>query len=157
MANKLKLNSVAPNFSLTDRRGKAVTLADIDSEYVVVYFYPRDDTPGCTIEAQEFSVLLPRFRRLKTAVIGISGGDDSSKEKFCRKYSLKVPLVSDTDFKVARAYGAYGEKTFMGRKSKGIIRRTFILNKERRVVNVFETVKALGHAQEVLQTVKNLA
>jgi len=119
----------------------------------VLYFYPKDDTPGCTIEAKEFSKTLKEFRARNASVIGVSGGDQRSKEKFCAKHSLSVPLVSDSDFKVSRAYGVYGDKKFMGRSFKGIFRKTFILDSKGTVVKVFEAVKPEGHASEVLRAI----
>ena len=140
----------APDFSLPDMEGNPHSLADITAEYVVIYFYPKDSTPGCTIEAKEFSEALPAFSRLRTAVVGISGGDARSKKKFCEKHDLGVLLLSDSDFSAAKRYDAYGEKSFMGRRFNGIFRCTFVLDKKRRVMKRFDEVKARGHAQEVL-------
>ncbi len=146
----MKIGSKAPDFILTDKDGVAVNLSTIESEFVVIYFYPKDDTPGCTIEGSEFSAALSKFKKLGATVIGISGGDDASKAKFCAKHKLKVTLLSDTDLSVSKAYGAFGEKSFMGRKYKGILRKTFVVDGERKLLKIFDSVTAKGHAAEVV-------
>lgn len=143
--------SKAPAFSLTDKDGKLVNLKDIHSTFVVVYFYPKDNTPGCTLEAQEFSQLNKEFEKKDARVIGISGGSDATKQKFCEKHDLSITLLSDSDFKVSSEYGVYGEKKFMGRTFMGIRRTTFVLDKNKNVIHVFENVKAKGHANAVLE------
>ena len=153
---KLKEGQSAPEFLLKDRGGKTQALKNIDSDYCVVYFYPKDNTPGCTIEAKKFSDNLDQFTELNTTIIGISGGDEKSKTKFCDKHDLKLILLSDTDFKVSESYGVYGEKSFMGRKYKGISRQTFILDNNHKIIKIFEKVKPLIHAQEVLEYIKSL-
>lgn len=152
----MKEGAKAPQFTLLDKDGNAVSLGMAKSDFTVLYFYPKDSTPGCTIEAQEFSRSLKDFKARKTAVIGISGGDQKSKEKFCEKYSLSVPLVSDEDFAVSKAYKVYGDKKFMGRTFKGIHRKTFIIDKRGVVARVFDTVKPEGHAREVLAALDEL-
>jgi peroxiredoxin Q/BCP len=146
----LSVGSQAPQFALPDKTGKKTSLKDVPSQFLVVYFYPKDNTPGCTVEALEFTSELAAFKKRKAEVIGISGGDEKSKAKFCDKYNLGVTLLSDTDFSVAKKFGVFGEKSFMGRKFNGIFRSTFILDKKRRVLKVFDSVSAKGHAQEVL-------
>ncbi|MDP4039754.1 MAG: peroxiredoxin [Candidatus Pacearchaeota archaeon] len=144
------------NFKLKDKFGKPHELNDFKEKYKVIYFYPKDNTPGCTIEANQFSELLKDFKKLSTKIIGISGGDEKSKTKFCEKYNLKVLLLSDPDFKVSKDFKVYGEKSFMGRKFLGINRRTFILDKNNNILKVYEKVNALGHAKEVLDFIKEL-
>lgn len=146
----------APAFSLRDKDGETYSLKSIESEWLVVYFYPKDNTPGCTTEAVEFSKLLKKFEELGASVIGISGGNDKSKARFCDKHKLKVTLLSDPDFKVAEKYGSYGEKKFMGKTIVGIHRKTFVLDPDRRIAKIFDSVKAAGHAKEVLSTLKEL-
>jgi len=146
----------APNFKLQDKDGKPHQPSAPGAEYTVLYFYPKDSTPGCTIEAQEFSSWLKEFSARKARVLGVSGGDNSSKAKFCSKYKLTVSLLSDTDFKVARSYGAFGDKKFMGRSFKGIFRKTFLLDKKGTIVKVFDSVKPEGHALEVLAAIDSL-
>jgi peroxiredoxin Q/BCP len=146
----------APKFTLKDKDGEVFGIGAPGRGFTVVYFYPKDNTPGCTVEAQEFSALLREFSARNVQVIGISGGDEKTKAKFCAKYSLSVPLVSDGDFKVSSAYGVYGQKKFMGRTFEGIHRRTFLVDANGIVVRVFTTVKPSGHAQEVLDAIDEL-
>tara|TARA_Y100000031_G_scaffold107597_1_gene118444 strand:+ start:282 stop:749 length:468 start_codon:yes stop_codon:yes gene_type:complete len=151
---KLKEGQSAPEFSLNDKSEKNHSLKDITNEYIVVYFYPKDNTPGCTIEAKRFSNTLKEFEKLNTTIIGISGGDQKSKTKFCDKHNLKLTLLSDPDFKVSESYGVYGEKSFMGKKYMGISRQTFILNKDHKIIKIYEKVKPLIHTKEVLEFIK---
>lgn len=145
----------APDFELKDKDDNVVKLFDIKN-YAVVYFYPKDNTPGCTIEANDFTFYLDEFRKFDTIVVGISGGDSKSKEKFCKKYNLKVLLLSDSDFKVSKSYGAYGEKSFMGRKYNGIFRNTYIIDKNKKIIKIYENVSAKNHAKEVLRILQKL-
>jgi peroxiredoxin Q/BCP len=153
---EIREGAKAPKFKLEDKDGKEYGVDTAKADYTVLYFYPKDDTPGCTIEAQEFSQNLKDFKNRKAAVIGISGGDEKTKAKFCSKYKLQVPLVSDSDFSVSRAYGAYGDKKFMGRSFKGIHRKTFIVDKSGTIAKVFASVKPEGHAEEVLEAIDEL-
>ena len=153
----LKVGQAAPRFSLKDKDGKAHSLATSEAEYTVLYFYPKDDTPGCTLEAKEFSQFISKFASRNVRVVGVSGGDEKTKAKFCAKYSLTVPLVSDTNFKVAKSYGAYGTKKFMGRTFQGIFRKTFLLDKAGKIARIFDTVKPEGHAEEVLAAIDELS
>lgn len=146
----------APKFTLPDQVGEPISLAEIDEEFIVLFFYPKDNTPGCTIEAREFSKDLKRYRARNTRVLGISGGDQKSKAKFVEKCALKVQLLSDTEFATAGKYKVFGEKSFMGRKFMGICRTTFILDKNRKIAHVFNAVKPLGHSSEVLAVLKRL-
>ncbi len=151
---KLKEGSKAPKFNLQDKDGESYGVGVTKADYTVLFFYPKDNTPGCTIEAKEFSDAVATFKRRKIALIGISGGDAKSKAKFCEKQSLTVPLVSDTDFTVSQAYGVYGDKKFMGRSFKGIHRTTFVVDAKGVVVGVFESVKPQGHAKEILEFIE---
>ena len=146
----------APKFRLCDKDGAEHGVGVTKADYTVLYFYPKDDTPGCTIEAQEFSAALKDFTRRGAQVIGISGGDQKTKEKFCSKFKLSVSLVSDSDFEVSRSYGVYGDKKFMGRTYKGIHRTTFVIDESGKVAKVFGNVKPEGHAQEVLSALDEL-
>ena len=141
----------AIDFSLTDKDGKKHSLTEIKSDYIVLYFYPKDNTPGCTLEANSFNRDLEKFKRLKTTVIGISGGDEKSKTTFCEKNKLSILLLSDTDFSISKKYGVYGEKSFMGHKYLGISRTTFILDKTRKIINVYEKVNPITHSKEILE------
>ena len=151
----LKIGQTAPRFSLKDKDGKAHSLGKAD--YTVLYFYPKDDTPGCTLEAKEFSHLIPQFKSRNVEVFGVSGGNEKTKTSFCKKHSLTVPLVSDTNFEVAKSYGAYGLKKFMGRSFQGIFRKTFLVDKSGKIAHIFDTVKPEGHAEEVLAAIDQLA
>jgi len=144
------LGKKAPEFALKDKDGVVHTLRDIEAAHVCVFFYPKDNTPGCTLEAKEFTSHLKKFSQKGCALIGISGGDEKSKAKFCKSNALEVTLLSDPDYRVAKAYKTYGEKKFMGRTYNGIFRKTFVLGPDRKIVKVFEEVKPEGHAEEVL-------
>jgi thioredoxin-dependent peroxiredoxin len=149
-------NKKAPEFKLKDKDSNFHTLKDFKEKYKVLFFYPKDNTPGCTIESKKFSALLPEFKKLNTKIIGISGGDEKSKTKFCDKQNLNLLLLSDTDFSISKKYNSYGEKSFMGRKYLGISRNTFILDKNNNILHVFEKVKPLTHPKEVLDFIKSL-
>ncbi|MBS3092998.1 peroxiredoxin [Candidatus Pacearchaeota archaeon] len=151
----LSENLPAPTFSLQDKDGNFHFLKT-NAKYLVLYFYPKDDTPGCTIEAIEFSKHILDLKKLGAEVIGISGGDNVSKKKFCSKYNLSVTLVSDPDFVVSKLYGVYGEKSFMGKKFYGIKRTTFIISQER-IIKIFENVKPQDHVQEIISFLQNLS
>ena len=145
----------AINFNLSDKDGTIHSLDSFKEDNIVIFFYPKDDTSGCTIESISFSENLVAFKKLKTAIIGISGGDQKTKTKFCKKHNLETIMLSDTDFKIATAYGVYGEKSFMGRKYMGISRVTFVLDKTRKIVKVFDKVKPAEHIEDVLEFIKN--
>lgn len=151
----LKEGVKAPSFSLKDKDNQVHNLKDINSDFIVIYFYPKDNTPGCTIEANMFNKDLDKFKKLNTTIIGISGGDSKSKTKFCEKHDLKLLLLSDTDFKVSEKFGVYGEKKFMGRTYMGINRVTFTLDKNKYVIKVFQKVKPPIHSKEVLEFIKS--
>ena len=146
----------APKFKLLDKDGIEHGVGVTEGELLVVFFYPKDDTPGCTVEAKELSAALKDFSRRSVKLIGVSGGDERSKEKFCRKHNLKIDLVSDPDFSVSRAYGVFGEKKFMGRTYEGIHRRTFIIGKDRKILKIFSEVTPKGHAEEILSEVDRI-
>lgn len=145
----------AVNFKLKDKNGKDYSLDSFTSDYIVLYFYPKDSTPGCTTEAIEFTKNLEEFKKLNTTIIGISGGDEKTKQKFCEKNNLKILLLSDSDFSISKKYGVYGEKSFMGRKFMGIKRTTFLLDKNKNIIKVYENVKPLGHSEEILDFLEN--
>lgn len=155
-AATIKEGTRAPNFELLDKDGIPHSPKSFKEKYLVVYFYPKDDTPGCTLEAQGFTAQLKKFQKLNTAVVGISGGDEKTKATFCKKFDLEVLLISDADFKVAKSYDSYGKKKFMGREYTGILRKTFVLDDKRNIVKIYDDVKADGHAEEVLEFIKTL-
>lgn len=153
----LKVGQTAPKFSLKDKDGKAHSIGALKADFTVLYFYPKDDTPGCTLEAKEFSQSLPKFKSRNVNVVGVSGGNEKTKANFCKKYSLKIPLVSDPNFKVSKSYGAYGMKKFMGRSFQGIFRKTFLVDKTGKIARIFDSVKPEGHAEEVLAAIDALS
>ncbi len=128
-----------------------MSLSDFAGQTVVVYFYPRDDTPGCTKEACQFNDALAKFRRLKVPVIGISPDKQASHVKFRDKYGLKFPLLSDPDHTVMEKYGAWGEKVMYGKPTTGVIRSTFLIDEKGKVARAWYSVKADGHAAKVLE------
>ncbi|MEK6881714.1 MAG: thioredoxin-dependent thiol peroxidase [Nanoarchaeota archaeon] len=152
----MKEGMKAPDFELKDKDGKKIKLGDIKNNYIIVYFYPKDNTPGCSIEANEFNDFSEKFNELDTVIIGISGGDEKSKKIFCEKYKLKITLLSDPNFLISKKYGAYGKKHFMGREYDGIFRNTYILDKEKNIIKIYNNVKAKNHAQEVFELIQDL-
>ncbi len=152
----IKEGDAAPGFTLMDKDNEEHALDKVSSRFIILYFYPKDNTPGCTLEAKGFEELLPEFEKLDAKVIGISGGDEQSKEKFCKKQGLKsLLLLADKDFEVSKAYGVYGEKKFMGRTFEGISRTTFILGRDHKVLKAYNKVKPIPHPKEVLEFIKN--
>ena len=140
----------APSFSLPDQDGKPVALADYSGRRVVVYFYPADDTPGCTKEACQFSDLVDDYAALGVEVLGISPDGGSEHQKFRAKYGLRISLLSDPDHEVMARYGAWGSKTLYGRKTEGVIRSTFLVGADGRIERAWYHVRADGHANKVL-------
>jgi peroxiredoxin Q/BCP len=147
----LKEGMKAPDFALTADDGSTVKLSALRGKQVVLYFYPKDDTPGCTVEACSFRDNLSMLASKGAVVLGISPQDTASKTKFKEKYSLTFPLLADLDHAVAEAYGAWGLKTNYGKEYMGILRTTFVIDAKGVIKKVFEKVKPEGHALEVLQ------
>jgi peroxiredoxin Q/BCP len=146
----------APAFTLNDQKGAAHSLADYAGRPVVLYFYPKDDTPGCTAESCAFQDNLPKFKTGKTAVLGVSILDEKSKAKFAQKYGLTFPLLADASHEVAETYGVWQEKSRYGRKYMGIVRTTYLIGPDGKIARRWDNVKVEGHAEEVLQAVKSL-
>jgi thioredoxin-dependent peroxiredoxin len=146
----LKVGDKAPAFSLPDETGNVVALKDLRGKKVVLYFYPKDMTPGCTKEACDFNDSLARIRRKGAVVIGISADRVATHMKFKEKYSLGFPLLSDEQKEVAGAYGVWQQKKFLGKKYMGIVRSTFIIDEQGTITHMFPRVSVLGHAEEVL-------
>ena len=154
MPSKLKEGDKAPDFAVPDAEGKMVRLKDLRGKKVVLYFYPKDDTPGCTKEACSFRDSFATFKRRGIEVLGVSLDNERSHQKFAQKYSLPFRLLADTDRAVSEAYGTYGEKKFMGRTYMGNNRMTFLIDKEGKIKKIFSKVKPEDHAEEVLQAFK---
>jgi peroxiredoxin Q/BCP len=146
----------APAFSLNDQSGKTHRLADYAGRPVVLFFYPKDDTPGCTKEACAFQDNLPRFKTNKAVVLGVSILDEASKARFAKKYDLSFPLLADDDHAVAEKYGVWQKKSFLGRKYMGNVRTTYLIDREGKVAKRWDKVKVDGHAEEVLAAVAEL-
>lgn len=146
----LKEGSVAPAFTTTDANGKQVKLKDFRGEKLVLYFYPKDDTPGCTKEACSFRDAFSEFKKLGIKVFGISPDKEASHKKFTEKYQLPFTLLADTDHSICDAYGTYGQKKFMGRTYMGVHRTTFLIDEKGKIKKIFEKVKPEDHASEVL-------
>lgn len=150
----LQVGRKAPSFKLQASTGGQVALTDYRGQVVVIYFYPKDNTPGCTLEAQDFQAALPRFKRLGAAVLGVSKDSLASHGKFAEKCKLAFPLLSDPDAEVITAYGAWGEKNMYGKKIEGILRTTVVIDGEGKVARVFPGVKVKGHVDAVLEAVR---
>ena len=149
--NKMvKEGSTAPAFKTTDANGETVNLKDLRGHKVVLYFYPKDDTPGCTKEACSFRDAFSKFKKRGITILGVSPDSEKSHQKFVTKYNLPFTLLADTDHSIADAYGVYGEKKFMGRTYMGIHRTTFLIDEKGKIKKVFEKVKPEDHADEVL-------
>jgi peroxiredoxin Q/BCP len=146
----------APAFTLEDASGAEVSLADFEGQHVIVYFYPKDDTPGCTKEACGFRDLYRAIEKHDAVVLGISPDGAASHAKFTKKYKLPFVLLSDPDKKVMTKYGAWGEKVLYGKKSVGMIRSTFVIDAEGVVRRVFPRVKVDGHDAQVLAALDEL-
>lgn len=151
-----KEGSVAPSFTLLDQNSKKHTLADYKGRWVLLYFYPKDNTPGCTRQACELRDAEPDFKKVKAVVFGVSADSVASHKKFVEKFSLPFPLLADIDKKVVRAYGVWGRKKMMGREYDGIFRTSFLIDPKGKIAKVYEKVKPDIHAEQVLQDLKVL-
>lgn len=147
----LKEGNTAPAFTTTDASGRPVKLKDFNGKKVVLYFYPKDDTPGCTKEACSFRDEFTMFKKRGINVLGISPDSEASHKKFAEKYKLPFTLLTDPEHKIADAYGSYGQKKFMGRTYMGIHRMTFLIDEKGKIKKVFAKVKPEDHANEVLE------
>jgi thioredoxin-dependent peroxiredoxin len=147
----LKEGTTAPVFKTNDANGEAVSLKDLRGQKVVLYFYPKDDTPGCTKEACSFRDSFAKFKKRGIAVLGVSPDKEATHKKFETKYKLPFTLLADTDHAIADAYGVWGEKKFMGRTYMGVHRTTFLIDEKGKIKKVFEKVKPEDHASEVLE------
>lgn len=149
----LTVGTLAPDFSLSDENNTTHALVDYRGKWVVLYFYPKDMTPGCTVEACDFRDNMERITAIGAVVLGVSADTAAAHKKFIEKKSLNFPLLADIDKKVCQAYGVWGEKKFMGRTYDGIKRTTFIIDPEGMIAHIFENVKVSGHVDEVLKVI----
>jgi peroxiredoxin Q/BCP len=150
----LKAGSKAPSFSLQSDDGKNISLNDFAGKKVVLYFYPKDDTPGCTREACSFTENANALRKAGAVVLGVSADSVASHEKFKKKYKLNFPLLSDPDRETIRKYGVWKEKNMYGKKTMGVERTTFIIDEEGKIAHIFPKVKVDGHTEKVLEKLK---
>jgi peroxiredoxin Q/BCP len=152
----LENGALAPEFTLKDQDGADVSLADFAGRWVVLYFYPKDDTPGCTTEACEFTDGIAAFTGLGADVLGCSPDSPASHQRFITKHGLRLRLLSDPDHTVMQRYGAWGEKTRYGKKTVGVIRSTALIDPSGRIAHRWPNVKAAGHAAKVRETLAEL-
>jgi thioredoxin-dependent peroxiredoxin len=152
----ISVGKSAPAFSLDTDAGEKLSLKDLKGRPVVLYFYPKDDTPGCTVEACEFRDAFPRFKGSKAVILGISPDSVKSHLKFKEKFDLPFTLLADEDHAIAEKYGVWQKKSMYGRTYMGIARTTFVIDKSGKVAKVFEKVKPKGHAEEVEQAIDEL-
>ncbi len=152
----MKVNSKAPSFSLPSTSNNKYSLKDSLGKYIVLYFYPKDDTPGCTIETNDFNNLLPKFKKLNCEILGISKDNLKSHDKFRDKYKIKFDLLADEEIKVLKKYKVWAKKKFMGREFMGIVRTTFLIDKKGKIIKIWNNVKVKDHAKEVLVTLQNI-
>ena len=146
----------AVNFTLPSTSNINYSLMDSLGKYVVLYFYPKDNTPGCTIETNDFNKLLSKFKKLECEVYGVSKDNLKSHDKFRDKYKIKFDLLADEELKVLKKYKVWGKKKFMGREYMGINRTTFLIDKKGKILKIWENVKVKDHAKEVLVTLKDI-
>ncbi len=149
-------NNKAPDFALPDQEGRKHKLSDYLGKWVLVYFYPKDDTPGCTKEACMIRDYFPDFSKLKVVVLGISVDSVKSHEKFAKKYKLPFTLLADENKEVVKQYGVWGKKKFMGRVSEGTLRASFLIDPQGNIFKAYKNVKPEIHAKEVLEDLKKV-
>ena len=154
MGDQLTVGDKAPHFSLPSGSGSTITLKSLVGKQVVLYFYPKDDTPGCTKQACGFRDALTNIEKANTVVLGVSTDDLASHQKFSKKYNLPFMLLSDENAEVSKAYGVYKEKSMYGKTYLGIERSTFVIDETGRLKGIFRKVKVDGHVEEVMDTLK---
>ena len=152
----MKIKQIAPNFKLPSTNGTVFELKNLKKKNIVLYFYPKDDTPGCTLESQDFSKLNNMILKNNTVVYGISADSIQSHLKFKKKYKIKFHLLSDVNKKVIKKYGAWGKKMFMGKNYMGIIRTTILIDSNRKVLKIWDNVRVKDHAKDVYSEIKKI-
>jgi peroxiredoxin Q/BCP len=151
------IGEMAPFFQGNNQDGKIVSLNDFTGQWLVLYFYPKDNTPGCTTEALDFTHLVEDFARLNATILGVSPDSEKSHGKFIEKQSLSLQLLSDPDHQIAEAYGVWGLKKFMGKEYMGILRSTFLIDPQGKITQIWSKVKVKGHAAAILEQLSQLA
>jgi peroxiredoxin Q/BCP len=153
----LKSGTLAPDFALPDEQGILHRLSDFEGQIIVLYFYPKDDTPGCTTEACSFRDQFDEYQKAGVPVIGVSPDTAKKHLKFKEKYNLPFLLLADENHEVCELYGVWGRKKFMGREYDGVFRTTYLIGKDRKILQVFENVKPEGHSQQILAAIQHYA
>ncbi|WP_375358910.1 thioredoxin-dependent thiol peroxidase [Candidatus Tisiphia endosymbiont of Neophilaenus lineatus] len=152
----LKIGDIAPNFTMPIDNNSTVNLLDLAGKVVVLYFYPKDDTPGCTIEAGDFNKLKLEFEKMNAVIIGVSKDDLNSHDKFKKKYCLDFDLASDSNSDTCEKYGVWVEKSMFGKKYMGVNRATFLIDKKGKIAYIWSKVQVAGHAEDVLNQVRKI-
>ena len=152
----LKINTKAPTFNLDSTSNDSYSLKNSIGKNIILYFYPKDDTPGCTIEANDFNKLLTKFKKLNCEVYGISKDNIKSHNKFREKYKIKFNLLADDELKIIKIYKVWAKKKFMGREYMGVVRSTFLINPKGKIIKIWNNIKVKDHANEVLKTLKDI-
>ncbi len=150
-----KIGQNAPDFSIPDQTGSTVSLKDKKGCWLILYFYPKDNTPGCTTEAKDFSEYLEQFKELGADIIGVSPDNEKSHCKFIDKHDLSIQLLSDPDHQVIEAYGAWRLKKFMGKEYMGVVRSTFLISPDGKIAQVWDKVRVKAHVEKVLQELQD--
>lgn len=156
MTNIPQTGQLAPDFSTPNQNGDLVTLADFKGQWLVLYFYPKDDTPGCTTEAKDFTELSSEFDKLGAKIVGVSPDSGKAHCKFIAKHELSITLLSDPEHQLIETYGGWRLKKFMGKEYMGVARSTFLISPEQNIAHLWADVKAKGHAQQVLKKLQEL-
>lgn len=156
MADKIEIGKKVPNFKIPSSSGETLSLASLKGKKIILYFYPKDSTPGCTTEGIEFNELLPQFKKQNALIFGVSRDSLKSHEKFICKYDFKFELLSDEDEELCKLFDVIKEKNMYGKKVLGIERSTFVINEDQKLVGEFRKIKAQGHAAEILKFIKDL-
>lgn len=146
----LKPGDKAPDFTVATDKVGSITLSELQGKKVVLFFYPKDDTPGCTKESCEFRDLLGQFEAKNAQVFGVSADDVGSHQQFAAKFNLNFPLIADTDHKICESYGVWGEQEWQGKKYQGISRTTYVVDEQGKIANIYANVSPVGHADQVL-------
>ncbi|MDJ0689456.1 MAG: thioredoxin-dependent thiol peroxidase [Xenococcaceae cyanobacterium MO_188.B32] len=156
MSNLPQIGQPAPNFAARDRNGNTVSLENFVDRWLILYFYPKDNTPGCTNEAKDFTNYQPEFSELGAKIVGVSPDSETSHGKFIDKHDLTIQLLSDPEHQVIETYGAWRLKKFMGKEYMGVVRSTFLITPDGKIARVWDKVRVKGHVEKVLQELKTL-